>query len=75
MHYVLWKDLDLKPGQSFVVCNAGRGNLRWASSGAGCGLHFLDIYFGTYLEEWHGIRTIRLSEKNPTHYMHTFTYS
>ncbi|KAF9511524.1 hypothetical protein BS47DRAFT_1383408 [Hydnum rufescens UP504] len=87
----LWKDLNLKPNQSFMVCDAGDGSIdtaiyqvlenltqiaeRWASSDASCGSHFLDLNFHAYLEEWHRIRNIRLSEKNLMHYMHAFTYS
>ncbi|KAF9503719.1 hypothetical protein BS47DRAFT_1402134 [Hydnum rufescens UP504] len=91
VHCLLWKDLNLKPGQSFMVCNAGGGSIdtaiyrllgdvtqieeQSASSGASCGSHFLDIYFRVYLEEWHRTRNILLSEMNLTRYMHAFTYS
>ncbi|KAF9514263.1 hypothetical protein BS47DRAFT_1392542 [Hydnum rufescens UP504] len=91
VHCLLWKDLNLKPGQSFMVCNAGGGSIdtaiyrllgdvtqieeQSAASGASCGSHFLDIYFRVYLEEWHRTRNILLSEMNLTRYMHAFTYS
>ncbi|KAF9508046.1 hypothetical protein BS47DRAFT_1384889 [Hydnum rufescens UP504] len=58
---------ELKPNQSFMVCDAGGGTIDTAiyqvlgnvtqiaeccaSSGASCGSHFLDIYFRAYLEE------------------------
>ncbi|KAF9505886.1 hypothetical protein BS47DRAFT_1306012 [Hydnum rufescens UP504] len=91
VHCVLWKDLRLKPNQSFMVCNAGSGIMdtaiyqilgnvtqileRCASSRASCGLHFLDIYFRAYLSEWHRNRNVRLSPENLARYMHAFTYS
>jgi len=91
VHCVLWKDLKLKPNQSFMVCDAGGGTIdtaiyqvlgnvtqiaeRCASSGASCGSHFLDISFGTYLKEWHRTRNVRLSPENLARYMHAFTYS
>jgi len=91
VHCALWRNLQLKPNQSFMVCDAGGGTIdtaiykvlgnvsqiaeRCASSGASCGSHFLDIRFRNYLEEWHRARHIRLSEMNLAHYMHSFTYS
>ncbi|KAF9514266.1 hypothetical protein BS47DRAFT_1361793 [Hydnum rufescens UP504] len=33
VHCVLWKDLRLTPGQSFMVCNAGGGNIKLGFNG------------------------------------------
>ncbi|KAF9511517.1 hypothetical protein BS47DRAFT_1486809 [Hydnum rufescens UP504] len=90
VHCLLWKDLKLKPDQSFMVCDA-RGDtidtaiyqVSWnvtqvaerCASGASFGSHFLDIYFQAYLEEWHRTRNVPLSEWNLAHYMHAFTHS
>ncbi|KAF9511547.1 hypothetical protein BS47DRAFT_1363785 [Hydnum rufescens UP504] len=87
---LLWRDVELKPKQSFMLCDAGGdtvdtvifqvlGNVTHISplcaSSASCGLHFLDIHFRAYLEEWHRTRGIELNETNLAYYMDAFTYS
>ncbi|KAF9508045.1 hypothetical protein BS47DRAFT_1384888 [Hydnum rufescens UP504] len=91
VHSSLWKELNLNPNQSFMVCDAGGGTVdtavyrvlgnvtqiaeRCASSGASCGSQFLDLNFRKYLEQWHTDRGIRLSQINLESYMHSFTYT